>query len=186
VENKYPIDLNGKTYQLSEEQIGDLIKRRMKKSKVIVSAFQKYGLPMDILDQLKVTICPLGGEKKYAETDGEIMRLSEEIFRKGNFYSDFFFVPIHEIFHFVNRNCEKNGMKIKERESEDFSNFLDDPEEVEGFILSMAYEIESHGDLDLLYNRIYPRLEFHFSSPIYARDCFKKMLEEAIKIYKNC
>ena len=183
MENKYPIDLNGKTYQLSEKVIGELIKKRMKQSKVIMGSFSRYGLPVEILDQLIIVIKPLEDQKKYAESDGEKMILCEKIFEKGDFFRNWFFVPAHEIFHVICRNA-----KVQTEDQDKEENFLKDPEEIDAFILAIAYEREKNTDPQIIWERIFPKISFHFRSDCQrqAKDLFEKMVEEAIEIYKNC
>lgn len=162
----YPVVINGKRMSLSQDRIGDLIRAKLKKSPTIMAILQEFEMSPEQLDNLVIEIVPL--EQKYAETDGESMRLNEFLF-KEDFFEDYFFVVAHELVHWLSRK--------KEEES-----YFSDPEEVLGFTASVAYEIESGSDFDEIYNKVYPKISWHFNEEQDARDFFDNMIEKAQKL----
>jgi len=152
--------------KLSTEQVSQLIKQKLRESPAVHRLFEHFDLDIDRLDDLVIEIVPL--DKKYAETDAQSMRLNTFLF-EDNFFENYFFVVPHELVHWLSR--------IKESEA-----YLNDPEEVLGFIMSVAYEIERGTDFDIIYNRIYPKINWHFHNEHDAREFFENMIEKALEI----
>ena len=55
---KYPINIGGKVLELSSEQIGELIKKKLRKDLAVVKMFRKFDLDVDnqlnnLTDQIK-------------------------------------------------------------------------------------------------------------------------------------
>lgn len=163
------ITINGQTVAASVQQISQLIKERLRQSPSILSLFDEFDMSIDRLDDLLIEVVPL--DKKYAETDSHSIRLNTMLFDTGNFFEDYFFVVSHELVHWLSRK--------KEEES-----YFADPEEVLGFVLSVATELETHNDLDIIYNKIYPKISWHFHNELDAREFFKNMLEKAKEFVK--
>jgi len=169
-EKKYPVDVDGKVVELSESKIGELIKKKLKESRAILQMLKQFEISPDRLDKLTITIEPL--DKKYAETDLETMKLNTTLFEEGRFFRDHFFVVCHELTHWCCREKENDAM-------------LNDPEEVAGFCASIAYEIEQGSDIDEIYNKVYPKINWHFHNESDAREFFENMLEKALKMLKE-
>jgi len=158
---------NYKRAQLNEP--GELIKKRLKNSVAVQRIFEEFEVSLDRLDQLRIEIVPL--DKKYAETDGEVMNLNTSLFDGGDFWNKYFFVVVHEIVHWLSR--------VKEEEA-----YFNDPEEVLGFVGSIAYEIEQGSNFDEIYNKIYPKISFHFHSEDDALKFFTEMINKAKKFVR--
>ena len=161
---KYPIYFNNNNYMLSEKQIGDLIKKQLTNVKSVCRMFKTFDVGLGRLDHLEIRILPL--EKKYAETDGEIMKLNESLFADGEFFEKYFFVVAHEIVHWLSRVKEQDG-------------YLHDPEEVLGFTMSVAYELERGGNVDSVWDKVYPKIRWHFNDEADSKDFFVKMIDKA-------
>lgn len=153
--------------QAQSDALGDAIKERLKSSLAVQKIFEEFEVSLDRLDQLRIEVVPL--EKKYAETDGEVMNLNTALFDGGDFWEKYFFVIVHEIVHWLSR--------VKEEDS-----YFQDPEETLGFVLSIAYEIEQGSDFDTIYNKIYPKVSFHFHNEEDAVSFFNNMYQKALKI----
>jgi len=145
----------------------EVIKQKLKQSRAIQKIFAQFEVSLDRLDNLQIEIVPL--EKKYAETDGEVMRINSSLFDDGDFFEKHFFIIAHEIVHWLSR--------VKEEDS-----YMNDPEEVLGFCSGIAYEIEQGTDPDIIWNRIYPKVEFHFHNEEDAREFFRNMYQKALKL----
>lgn len=168
---KYPIQINGKTLKLTEEQIGELIKNRLKNNKVIMNVFDDFGVSLDSLDQLHIQITNLND--RYAETDEHTMSLDSGLFEDGGrFFEEKFFIVAHEIIHFLTRKRESRA-------------YFADNEEREGFVLSIAYELSVGTPMNILYNRIFPKIGFHFHDPNDAEYFFHDLCRKAKNMLKQ-
>lgn len=159
-----PIMIDGRTVELNEEQIVHLIKQKIRNSKSIQNMFIEFEVSPDRLDELQFVITPL--DHKYAETDINTMKLNTSMFSSGDFFEKYFFVIAHEIVHWLSR--------IKENDA-----YFNDPEEVLGFVSSIAYELEQNSDLNVAWNKVYPKISWHFSNESDAKEFFENMIEKA-------
>jgi len=151
----------------STNRIGLLIKQKIRESKALMAMFEDFEVNPQRLDDLQIIITNLEG--KYAETDGETMKLDPSLFQDTNFFEDKFFIVAHELIHYLSR--------AKEEEA-----YFNDPEEVLGFVSSIAYEIEQGSHPDEIYNKIYPKISWHFHNESDAREFFTNMVEKAVKM----
>jgi hypothetical protein len=164
---KYPIMLNGEPVQLSEEQIGQVIKQKMAQDPAILKLFKMFGISVKELNELKVEIVDL--QKMFAQTDQTKMQLDVGLFKSPDCLGKSFYIIAHEIVHFLTRQKEAQ-------------NYMNDPEEMLGFSSSIAYLLMHNDDLDSIYNKIYPKIKWHFHSERDAHNAFMKMVEDARKI----
>lgn len=169
-EDKYPLQVGGRLLELNSEQIGHLIKKKMRGDRAVQKLFEKFEVDLDQLENLKIEIGDLEG--RYAETDLESMKLDKGLFDGGQFFSKNYFVCVHELAHFCSRFREKNS-------------YFSDPEEVSGFVFSIASELARGTDIDKIWNLIYPRIEFHFHNESDSREFFLKSIEKAKQILSN-
>ena len=165
--NGYAVTVNGNKRKLSADQIGELIRQRLMKSRSVQSLMHDFEMDVSSLQDLQIEIIPL--DKKYAETDGDSMRLNEFLFDDGNFFENYFFVIVHELVHWLSRKKEESA-------------YFNDPEEVLGFTASIAYEMESGVEMDVIWNRIYGKISWHFNDENDARQFFLNMIEKAKKM----
>ncbi len=168
-EDQYPVNVKGKKMLLPTEVIGELVKKKMRQSPVIMELFNQFEVSPDRLDELQIVIVPM--EDKHAETDNETMKINSSLFQDGTFFNEHFFVVAHEIVHWLSRQREEV--------------YFADPEEVLGFVSAIAFELEQHGDMDIVFNRIYPKISWHFHNEADAKDFFGRMVEKAKKIIRS-
>lgn len=169
-ESKYPLLIDGKMVELGVSKIGELIKEKLTKSKAIMSIFEQFEVDPQRLSELEITIEPL--DKKYAETDLQTMKLNPSLFENGKFFEEQFFVVAHEIVHWLSRVAENEA-------------YMNDPEEVLGFVSSVAYELGEGTDIDIIWNRVYPKINWHFHNEADSRKVMERMFEKAVKIISN-
>jgi hypothetical protein len=163
-EQGYPVSLGGHEVLLSQEQIGLLIKKKLLELRSVRKNLEEFEIDPERLGELQIFIANL--EDRYAETDSEKMVLNESLFRGGNFFEDYFFIVPHELIHWMSR--------IKEEDA-----YFHDPEEVLGFVCSIAYEMEAGSNIDEIWNKIYNKVSWHFSSESDAAEFFRRMCEKA-------
>ena len=166
----YPVAMGGKVVEMSAEQIGKLIKHRLLKSRAVLKNLQEFEIDPQRLDELQIMIGPL--DSMYAQTDAEKMIINKNLFDGGHFFEQYFFIIPHELIHWMSR--------IKEQDA-----WFNDPEEVLGFVASVAYEIEIGSTLDEIWNKVYPKVSWHFNDELDASEFFRRMVEKAKKMLQN-
>lgn len=163
-EQYFAVNINGNAVQLPVSQIAELIKKKLKSSPTVLSMLEEYDMHSDRLDDLVIEIVPL--DKKYAETDANSIRLNTFLFENHDFFEEYFFVVPHELVHWLSRKKEEEA-------------YFNDPEEVLGFVASVAYEMENGTEQDIIWNKIYNKISWHFSNENDAREFFVNMMERA-------
>ncbi len=165
-EHKYPLQVNGQLLELSEEQIGHLIKKKLKNSRVVNEIFYDFGVSIDSLDDLIVEIKSLDGI--FAETDATTMSLDPSIIK--DILGKNFFIILHEICgHYTTRKSEERGT-------------FADPEEVFGMLAGCAGMLEEGYDFDEIYNIAWPKIGFHFHDERDGLEMMRRMFEKAKKM----
>ena len=139
----------------------------MLNSKIIQNLFDEFEISSERLQELIIEVVDL--ESKYAETDETTMKINKFLFEGGHFFRDYFFVLPHELVHWLSR--------IKEKDA-----WFHDPEEVLGFVASIGYEMGIGTDFDAMWERIYPKVSWHFHNEADAKEFFGKMIEKAKKL----
>jgi hypothetical protein len=160
----YPVLVNGKIKHTDMTTIGDLIKSKLKQSIVFVNACKVFKVDPQQIDNLRIEICPL--DDKFAETDLHVMKINEILFKDGDFFDEHFFIPTHEIVHWLSRVKENSG-------------YFNDPEEVFGFVIAIAYEMEQGRSMEEIWRRIYPKISWHFHNESDAKLFFEKSIMKA-------
>ena len=156
----------------TNQQLGELIKKELLSAPATLKLLEQFEINPDHVSQLRIEFADL--EKKYAETDAEKMVLNISMFNEGwdAFKSKYFFVVAHEIVHWLSRQAEKQA-------------YFNDPEEVLGFVSSIAYEISKGTHPDEIYNKIFPKIEWHFHNPVDAKGFFENMIEKAHDLLRS-
>lgn len=128
-----------------------------------------YKIPIsEIDDNMDIEISKLNGP--FAEGNGKRIRIDPKLFKK-NFFKDNFHFIIHEFFHWIKRRSEN-----------DF--YLNDPEEVQSFVLQMVWELINENNENEIKNEIYPIIKTHYKeNEEKAIEVFNKMLEQSKDIY---
>lgn len=166
-QTRYPITMDGNVVQLSEEQIGKVIKQKMAHDPAILKLFKIFGISINELNELTVEIVDL--QKMYAQTDLSKLQLDENLFRTPDCMGKSFYILAHELVHFLSRKKEAE-------------NYMNDPEEFCGFSASISYLLLHNEDIDSIYNKIYPKIKPYFHNEHDVINAFKKMVEDAKKI----
>jgi len=161
---KFPIETARGMIEVDQEQFGKLLKKKMLSDIAIQKLFQRFEISPDRLSDLIVQIVDLEG--RYAETDETSMSLDVHLFEGGKFFYENYFIAVHELVHWLSR--------LKEQEA-----YFNDPEEVLGFVAAIASELNAKRDLDVIWNKIYPKVEFHFNDESDARQFFQQSIEKA-------
>jgi len=186
----YKIKIQGKVHALSAEQIESLIKSELRKSITFQKLCQHFETDPHILEGLSVEIVSL--DQKYAETDDKIMKLNEVLFKNGDFFEKYLFIPFHEIIHFLTRNIEKKtdvpyekwpifrrnadqADKIRE------NSYFEDKEEILGFVSSTMMQIEREG-VNSAWNKVFPKIEWHFQDECKAKNFFIEIINDAKRL----
>lgn len=167
---KYDININGKRYNLSVEEIGNFVKEQIRKSNVLMRTLNNCGLSEKDLDELRIEIEK--NEDNYAQTNNEFMKLNPVLFDD---VMGKFFIVAHEFWHFC---AMKSGRTTGDHDGDYFA----DKEEGEGFVLSIAYELEQGRDLVEIKEKVFPKIKFHFSNEEKANQFFDKLVEKAASL----
>ncbi len=164
------LDLDGGQVTVNVEQLDQIIKKKLLEVQAVRRTLEDFEIDPERLNDLAIQLVELEG--KYAETDINTMKINPSVFAEGHFFRDYFFVIVHELVHWMSR--------IKENDA-----YFNDPEEVLGFTLSIAYEMEQGSDFDVIWNKIYPKIQWHFHDESDAREFFTNMMQKARKLLRS-
>lgn len=169
-----------KLCHLDAVQIGNVLKQKLSKLKCVNKLFARFDLPVETLRYLNFEIDPLADKSIYAETDIDKCRIRKSLFARGldYFIENYMFIICHEIVHFCWRNAEQRDAQKKPMAREK-TDYFEDEEEVIGFCMSIAYEIEKGSPMEIIVKRVYPKIEFHFKDKKLADEFFGKLLEKS-------
>ncbi len=162
--SKVVLDLKGKRVAVDVSKIESILKDHIRNSKSLMNLFSHFKVHPDRLNELRIELADL--DDKYAETDSEVLKLNPSLFDGGHFFRDYFFVVAHELVHWLSRIREEDA-------------YFNDPEETLGFVSSIAYEMSQGTDNDGLWNKIYPKVSWHFNDERDARQFFQRSIEKA-------
>lgn len=121
--------------------------------------------PEDINNHLRIVFADL--ENKFAEGNGEEIKISKKLLNDAFFKRNFHFV-VHEFFHWIKRRSEALF-------------YFNDDEEIQSFSLAIAWEILS-GNANTVEETFYPIIAGHFENRADARQMFDSILSEAKKL----
>ena len=145
------------------------VKSILKKHKFTQSIAEYYNIPISEVDtHLKIEVADLQG--KFAEGNGRIIRIDQQLLDDDFFKENFHFV-VHEFFHWLKRRSEEKF-------------YFNDPEEVQSFVLQMTWEFIQGKSKDEVVSLIYPIIEAHFRDRGRSKETFQEMLEKAIGLYE--
>lgn len=168
-ERKFPVKFKGQVAHLNEKQIAQFLKKTLASDLAVQKLFKRFEIDIGRLEDLDIQVVDLEG--RYAETDDRRMSLDYGLFSDGNFIENNYFVAVHEIVHWLSR--------LKEKEA-----YFNDPEEVLGFVAAIASELQRGVEHDVVWNKIYPRVEFHFNNEADARRFFELSILKAQDLLK--
>ena len=153
---------NGK---ISDDELTRRLKDIIRSNKFILRMFKEFGVPIDAIegDNLSFHVSSLDG--RYAQSKGTDIFLSDKLF-EDNFFKDGIHFAVHELTHWLTRQREALC-------------YLADPEEIDAFSFSMAYELLRGTGEEELKELFFPILESHFEEEIDAGKVFVALMTKA-------
>jgi hypothetical protein len=131
----------------------------------------EHKVPVNEIDKVKFDIKDLDS-KEHAEANAHHIVFNSDLFKDDDFFENKIFFFVHEFYHWLNR--------IKEHQF-----YFNDPEEVGGFVLAIAWEIAGGNDKDIIAQKIFPIIKGHFRTTEDAGQLFQKMYEKAVNLIKS-
>ncbi len=154
--------------QANNEAIFSKIKDILKTNSFIKNLMTDYDIPVEDIDRhLDFEIKELDG--KFAEGNGLVITLDPKLFADKDFFENKFHFVIHELFHWIKRRSEAKF-------------YFKDSEEVQSFVLAIAWEIMSGKKINDIYKTIYPIIEAHFENGSNSKQVFNDMVNQAEKL----
>ena len=150
---------------MTEEQVNRKMKYIIRHSPFFIQMFQEKGVPMErIDDNLRFRIKPL--KNMHAQANGKFVDLNEVLFSDGKFFPDRVHFCVHELVHWLTRQAEQDQ-------------YFRDPEEVEGFVLAISYELSRGQTPQQIYQVFWPIVSDHFEDKLVAKSFFEGLLSRA-------
>lgn len=152
---------------IDREQLNEKIKGILLSHKLCKGLLEYYKIPeADVKNSLQFEIKELEG--KFAEGNGKVIFLDPKLFKDDFFDNNFHFV-IHEFHHWLKRRSESKW-------------YFNDPEEVQSFILAMAWELLEGKTPEQVTQTFYPIIEGHFEEEQNAKSVIYRMIDRAKQI----
>ena len=149
----------------SSLDISRKIKRVIRTDPFFIRLFKKYDVPIDKVNDLVFKIKDLRG--RHAQSNSKEIHLNSKLFEDGNFIKDRLHFVVHELIHWLTRQREKNY-------------YFSDPEEIEAFTISMAYEIKNGKNKKQIFNTFFPIIKAHFENQSNAIKLFNAFYDTAV------
>lgn len=150
----------------SSVEVSRKIKKIIRQSPFFIKLFNKYGIPIEKIEDVVFKIMDLRG--KHAQSNSEEIDLNTKLFENGDFFKNNLHFVVHEIVHWLIRQREKD-------------HYFSDPEEHDAFVSAMAYQISNGADKQCVYNTFFPMIEDHFRDRENAVRLFSQLYQNAIK-----
>lgn len=145
------------------------VKKVLKTHPFTKSITDYYHIPVEEIDtHLKIEVADLDG--KFAEGNGELIRIDKKLLNNNFFHENFHFI-IHEFFHWLKRRSEEKF-------------YFNDPEEVQSFVLQMAWNLINGKSKEEVIKKIYPIIKAHYKNDDRFKDIFDEMLGKAIDLFE--
>lgn len=140
------------------------VKDILKTNSFTSSMADYYNIPLSDIDtKMEIEICDLNG--KFAEGNGTLIRIDKKLL-DNNFFDENFHFVIHEFFHWLKRRSESKF-------------YFNDPEEVQSFVLQMAWQLMNGKGREEVIKKLYPIIGSHFKDKNKFNQIFKEMLSKA-------
>jgi len=160
-----------KEIENNQTSMNKILKDIIKRNKFIIQMFHNNSIPLDRIDtNLTFEFQDLDGKK--ALSDSKRIVFDNSIFNGKISSKENIHFLIHELYHWLKRQKER-------------AFYLADPEEVEAFILGIAYEIVRGVPNEEIAQIYYPIIEDHFDKDKDAYKMFKALFSSAIKKAKE-
>jgi len=147
-------------------EISRKIKKIVRESPFFIKLFEKYGIPIEKIEDVSFKIMDLRG--KHAQSDSKEIDLNSKLFENGDFFKNKLHFVVHELVHWLIRQREKD-------------HYFSDPEEKDAFVVSMAYQIFNGSDKQCIYDTFFPIIKDHFCDREDAVRLFNQLYENANK-----
>ena len=143
------------------------IKRVLLNHDLFRDLMEYYNIPIrDIVENMEILFCNLSG--KFAEGNGQQIRINRALYKDELFEKNFHFI-VHEFFHWVRSRAKKRF-------------YFQDPEEIQSFVLSIAWEIMNGRSINDIKKTFFPLINRHFTTKLAANKFFIKMINISRKI----
>jgi len=151
----------------NKKEMIDKIKNILKNNSFTKKLRNKYEIAdEDIDNNMDIKIVDLCDD--FAKGNGKEIMLDKSLFKGSfeNFLKNNFHFVIHEFFHWLKRRHEN-------------SFYFNDPEEIQSFILAIAWEMSVGRKDEDIVKKIYPIVEKHFDNKEESNKMFSEMLSKA-------
>lgn len=158
----------------SNKELNKKLKSVIQNNPFFQKLFDKYDTPIREINK-KLTFIIKDLEDKYAKGNGRYIFINSKLFEDGDFFEEKIHYLVHEIVHWLTRQKERRF-------------YFADPEEIESFCYSIAYEILRGKSPKEIKNTFFPIIKAHFDKKQNAVKLFKAMYIKArsrAKEYKN-
>jgi hypothetical protein len=154
--------------QANTDNVVSKIKDILKQHDFTKQLLHYYNIPMEDIDNhLSIKFKNLEG--KFAEGSGKEILLDKKLLNKNFFENNFHFV-IHEFFHWLKRRYENKF-------------YFNDSEEVQSFVLAIAWELINGKSKLQIYKSIYPIVKKHYVKINNSKEIFDNMFHNALGLY---
>ena len=153
--------------KVTKNELNKQLKSLIKSHPFFIRLMAKYKIPQNEVDNIEFSVKDLG--ERHAEADATTITFNSNLFTEGDFFKDKLFYFVHEFYHWVRRRAEKQF-------------YFNDPEEIESFALSIAWEIIGGKDRATIEHSIFPIIQGHFTDANQAKSLFSQMYEQAESI----
>ena len=150
-----------------EKALIEKIKGKLSSNHIFTELMEDYQIPLSNLKtNLKIEFVDLDG--KFAEGNGELIRLDKSLLR-SDFFSESFHFVAHEFWHWVKRRSEA-------------MHYFNDDEEIQSFILAISWELSTGTSPEDTARKIYPIVKGHYKNESDAMKMWNKMFQKASDI----
>lgn len=156
--------------QVSKNSIIRAIKKTLRTHSFFQHLMNNYGIPSsDVDEHLKIIFMDL--DKEFAKGNGEEIKIDTSLLQEDFLRKNFHFVA-HEFFHWIKRRAEARF-------------YFSDDEEIQSFVVGLAWELISGKDINLIRETLLPIIEGHFKDNTNAARLYKEIYEKAEIIAKR-
>jgi len=157
--------------QISKDELNKRLKSLVKSHPFFLRLMAEHKVPVNAIDRVTFDIQDMDG-KEHAEANAHHIVFNSNLFEDDDFFENKIFFFVHEFYHWLNR--------IREHQF-----YFNDPEEIGGFVLAIAWEIVGGSDKGTIVKKIFPIIQGHFKQVDNAEQLFQKMYIKAIDLIKS-
>jgi hypothetical protein len=148
-----------------EDTLNRRVKEIIRTHPFFLKLFKMYDVPIDRIDNLTLRF----GEftDKHAESNSKEIVLDSKLFADGCDIVDNIHYVVHELVHWLTRQREKEF-------------YFTDPEEIEAFSMSIAYELMRGKSAEEIAQVYYPIIVHNFSDDENGKAMFEALMKKGI------